>query len=1641
MSDDSLTPEDDLFYRGLIDSHVKAPHFIPRRWLAEKIKAAIADPDCRFLLLTAEPGAGKTTLLAWLARRHPRWPRYFLRHDGGNAQSLLFSVGYQLAALYPDSFHPQNLQITVEQETGRIKAGGRVTGIRVKDLHASPFYRAALKVSQKARDVEGVMEAVSVERLVPEERLIDLNVLQHLALLGPARALWAKSPRRQIVILVDALDELAHVPCESNILDWLTNCPNLPPNVRFVLTSRPDEPLLSHLRRRRRKELKEEMIATKDAGVRDDLRRYAEKFTGDKRIRKVLAAKKVNRREFVDRAVGKAGVNFQYLDALFRGIQSADADGEALGSLLELKVLPAGLEELYAFFLDPMRLGLERELVEVDAHAGSPFARRSHLPAWEGLYLPVLGVLSVARAALTAGQIRSLGDIRADESWVVRALRRLRQFLRQEGERYSLYHNTLPEFLNSPRTRVAYPDCYSDPAKWNGRVAEHYRGGAASWEEVDWRAADDYGLTHLIHHLADLVAAGGCPHAEFYRLICRPYMREKRRRYGSHLSFARDLGAVINVARSERPRNIAQEVRAQHLNALLLSFGTNVPAGFVTALARLGEFGRALSYVALMQGKERWAAVFGVARILLSEGRPAEALSLIFSVSEEAAETPKEVVVGFVGEVEGLLKEITLYALPTVGLKRLLRLHHNILGDYNPTHSLPSPREHVLCEVVEDLAAAGESERALEVVKQLGRDSAFGSPAVAALIEGLIRAGDLETAARCVTEETCLYERVALLSKICRALGACGRHERAGELAEAAAAVAAEIQAPSKKAWAYRELPSAFIAARRFENAWAMFEDLRRETAESGDRKLYADQALDGMCVGFLEAGEVGQAQRAFNELNSDIYKKFVAAALVRGLTERGRAEEAVGFVTCFDDEKTRSELKAVLAEALSNAGHFTEARWVASAINEERDKAKATRAVCRGMAKAGLFSDARQLARSFGDESVSEETETQIASEAAGRGELRTALAAVRSLRSPYARSESLMRMLGRVGKDAGRARKRAVALLLQSLEEDEYSHHHIEPAVRALTSCGEHEAARLAAINALDRLTADAYTDFTRHSVSRVLSLLIEAGGAEEARAALERELERAEVIERWDTDEFLLSLAAALARAGNVELAPRAASEIAAGGMRSRGVGVIVAGLTSAGRFGPALEFIRDIADEASRASALNDYLDELLRRRGREALLVHAEQIQMVEASLSGEHRMTVWPQLARLHALCGDTRGAGALIERIANPFAASRARGALAAALAAEGEFDGALGEVKKIVDVEEQASSLARVLSLLRRHGSEDAFAPVRVEARQILNRLTDQELDLSSPRHVAAAFVYLDDVDRVQALASEAPEAYTRNEVWRGAFGALIGDGRAGEASALAKGRIERGDDLAPITLILSESLLRAGHDAAAREAVLYAVQRAEGAADFRERVSLLRRLAPLLARVGELDHAWRATGGVIIEKFGSFSYENDSRRVEKQIALKQVIVEAGKRGSLNDVVNMLNYLEDDFYVDQTLVEVASALVGCGKNDEALSAAEMIESTASYLTALGKVAAEHSRRGKDATALAVLLDACNVAAHEGVDVFMKVVEGGADIFARPDGGLTLWEVYQDIKAVRSWWEVKANPADEQPGYDHVSG
>lgn len=548
MTNQKAPPVDDLFYDGLVESYLDTPGFVERPWLEQQVKEKLVEPGCRFLLLTAEPGAGKTTFLAWLADRNPEWPRYFIRRDSkaplssGDARSFLFAIGHQLATRRPTLFRPDKLQVFVEQKIGDLKAGGRAVGIQIEDLQVSPFYQTALRVEQRVRIAAGELVGISIKHLTMQPRLRETGNLQFLALIDPAKALLAENPASRIIILVNALDELRYLPSGESILDWLAGCPELPENVRVVLTSRPDPTLLDGFRQGQAEWLRELSIHPENPNVQADLRRSARRLISLDKVGGALAKANIPSQIFMDKVVGISRGNFQCLVTLFRNLEQAVEHGDQANvqQALALEGLPESLEELYAFYVRQMR----RTVLETSFEArGEGPLDIVYLPAWESLYQPIMGMLSVAREPLGQAQLLALSRLKVERRWVTGAIGRLGQFLQWRGDGFRLYHNTFVDFLTADQTATAYPDCYLDPREWHRRIVGYYLAGY----EKDWLECDSYGLTNLVDHVvgASLESAERADILD--RILTEGFIDAILERAGWLFSFVEDLEVLARV--------------------------------------------------------------------------------------------------------------------------------------------------------------------------------------------------------------------------------------------------------------------------------------------------------------------------------------------------------------------------------------------------------------------------------------------------------------------------------------------------------------------------------------------------------------------------------------------------------------------------------------------------------------------------------------------------------------------------------------------------------------------------------------------------------------------------------------------------------------------------------------------------------------------------------------------------------------------------------------------------------------------------------------------------------------------------------------------------------------------------------------
>jgi hypothetical protein len=592
-----------------------AGDFVERTWLYDEVERALRADGGGYVLLTGEPGAGKTSLLAGIARAHPEWLRYFVRRDsraalmGSDVQSFLLSIGHQLAQLRPEIFEPERLAVVVRQHVEAVRAGGRAVGIKIEDLIVSPFHRTAvLEVEQRVNETAGTVIGVEIGTAMLEPRLLEPDNLAHLALIGPAEVLLAEDPQARIVILLDALDEVANRPGAAGLFDWLAGGPELPFNVSVVMTSRPHV-ALGTLRAVRADRIREIAIDPSSQQVRDDLVSYAEQALGTDGVAEAVTAAGLVLDLFQRDAVHRADGNFLYLSAYAHALNDAISvdDGVLIVRLLSLDQLPPHLNGLYAFFIETARADLVRlgMLENRDPVASADrFA-----PAWEAAAQPILGLLTVAREPLSIEQLMALGGIRLWPRAVQGVVSRLRWLLDMREDRVAFFHPSVGEYLASEPAIRDHPDWAIDENEWHERIVRHYRGGAPSWAVVDWDAVDRYGLIHIAEHVVSCHAPVADEVAD---LVCPGLLRAIRSILGGDRYFIRiaEIAADRAITSSQLVTGLPTVFYIAIVRRQLRRSSRRIAPAISGLMARMGQTDAALEHVsALPPSRQRFEAI------------------------------------------------------------------------------------------------------------------------------------------------------------------------------------------------------------------------------------------------------------------------------------------------------------------------------------------------------------------------------------------------------------------------------------------------------------------------------------------------------------------------------------------------------------------------------------------------------------------------------------------------------------------------------------------------------------------------------------------------------------------------------------------------------------------------------------------------------------------------------------------------------------------------------------------------------------------------------------------------------------------------------------------------------------------------
>jgi hypothetical protein len=544
---------------GVSDIIERAAGFSGREWVFERIHDWLKNPaGGRFFLLTAAPGAGKTAIMARLVQ--------FSRGLATPPASCpLFQPGFVDAIHFCSAnvgpwIDPTNFTRSVSLQLARsipafasllVQAGERSVNIQV---------------------VQNVVQANQVSGVVIENLVLtglDPQAAFNATFTAPLTNAPGAGDTRPITIVVDALDEALIFKGDVNILKLLSSVEKLPLNVRFILTSRPDARVQS--------------VFPEAAGFLLSSPDNNEANTSD--VRGFLEARLANHPrgiELVDEILSKAERNFQYVTFL---LKQMGAD-----SALPLTGLPAGLHPLY------------RESL----------ARVIGLDEWRTRGAPIMGLLSVAREALSKTQLRAYS--KQGERDVSDALRDLRQFIEEVGSpaTYRLYHQSVSDFLResdleSPAGNVEN-QFYLPAGEWHRAITAYYMpDGPGSWRQWD-RYGFRYTALHLAHAVDGELASNR--HALIEKMVD---LITNRRFVSQQLEAVDDLPglrhdlvkAVRYAARDVDPAGVASVTRAAL--ALVEFNAAQLRPEPLFNMAASGEVERAAQRVALFDVSQEWS--------------------------------------------------------------------------------------------------------------------------------------------------------------------------------------------------------------------------------------------------------------------------------------------------------------------------------------------------------------------------------------------------------------------------------------------------------------------------------------------------------------------------------------------------------------------------------------------------------------------------------------------------------------------------------------------------------------------------------------------------------------------------------------------------------------------------------------------------------------------------------------------------------------------------------------------------------------------------------------------------------------------------------------------------------------------------
>jgi len=904
-------------------------NFTGREWVFQSIHQWLSDPNgSRYFLLTGEPGAGKTAisdrLTQFSSSPEPIHP---------NLLPGFLSATHHCSARDSTTIDPKTFARSIALQLA---------------YHIPPFAQALKDIGEKQVNIH-----VDLSIGAANDSTIQAVVIQNLNLAGvmtaqeafnevvlqPLHTLHQTEFDQPITILVDALDEALTHSDDRTIVDLLSSLEHLPPQVRFILTSRKVAQVENRF-----VHAEELNLSALEFHVQNqaDLHTYIQtRCSSNTPLSTHLSDLEPHRQTIaIDQITQKAEGNFLYVRFLLDEIEQGKR------SLTALEGLPEGLDGLYYESLARViKLGKQD---------------------WHTTYAPLIGILSVARTSLTPSHLQAFTQ--QSESTLWHCLGDLREFLEALEPQtiaapepsYRLYHQSMMDFLRKRSFKLGkhtrHNPYYLPAQESHQRIAAHYWQPSQPLEALAWHHLDSYAYYHLAVHLLESDRKDDlCT-----LLTSSPrWMEAKFIHCNGDASHTADLDLAIN--RFSDPLTVYQLLALIKLHTARQVVGQRVNRYDdidLRMLVWLGREAEALNYARLRtNAQKRFWGLFILHKLFSQSDWSCPDLLHELQEAAYAIESLQERV-SALGAVAYALVQAKRRAEAEAIFAEAQQFARQVEHQSQQTWALK--------ELVVPFAHAGYFSEA-EVVARTLENPKWQAWSLAALGASLAQANQpvkaqalfAESQAQALTLSND-HEQAWLLKAIVGAL------IEANDL-DAAEAVAQLIRDSQKRAEALSELGTAFVKAALETRANAMFTEAET-LGRSIDYDFQQGEALQVLAKALAQAKHYSEAERIAVTIKIDWARTEALANLADAFAQDEHPAEAVRIAEMIQGSRGHTSLR-VLALVHAKTGNMTaaiqffqEARLIAPVIEDGEIPVFAMTILAIILKKAGHETQAGQL-------------------------------------------------------------------------------------------------------------------------------------------------------------------------------------------------------------------------------------------------------------------------------------------------------------------------------------------------------------------------------------------------------------------------------------------------------------------------------------------------------------------------------------------------------------------------------------------------------------------------------------------------------------------------------------------------------